>query len=251
MIQNKKSFIENNTCTLCENGYLIGTSVEKCSCLKSWESSYRLAQLAISSGLKVEDLDYSISDYYGNTKIPKAVSNFIDCFTSSDRDKNSSKRKIYFTGKVNTQKSTVARYIALSLLKKKFVVKYVLMDDLIKTLLNTSSHDPLKKDIADKLINDYKYADFLVLDESFDSERITLYQSGYQIPYLTTFLKERIEIVSKSTLFISNKPVSSIESEGFSEALESLIKRECLVLEFRDCLDDKHAVKTTDFLDIF
>jgi hypothetical protein len=67
-------------------------------------------------------------------------------------------------------------------------------------------------------------ADLLILDESFDLKSMTIYKSGYQIPYLYKFLKERFEIEGKGILFISNNKVSQIP-DLFGTSFKDFIKR--------------------------
>jgi len=248
MVINKKQFLETNTCTICKGTGEIftGSEVKKCDCMKSWEKVYKLYVRCLSAGLNKSDIDYDIATYYGDTNIPSAVKGFITKFSTTMYQTN-----IYFHGRVNTQKSTIARYIARELLRKGYTVKYVLMDELIKTLLKSHDHNVIVKEDALDKTSSYSKSDLLILDESFDNERITLYKSKYQLPFLTTFLKDRLEVVKKSTIFISNKTPKDIESQGFTEALQSLIMRECFNLEFKDSLDKKHAMKSTDFLDLF
>ena len=246
-IESKSDFLKNNKCSICKGtGEVVSTrSVEKCVCIKSWEMSYKLYIKCIKSGLNKSDLDYDISTYYGSPLIPRAVQGFIRSF------KSKSSTNIFFHGTVNTQKSTIARYMSRELIKRGLKTKYILMDSLIKTLIKSHDHDEAIKEAAVENIESYLQADFLVIDESFDKERITLYKSNYQLPFLTTFLKDRLEVIKKSTVFISNKTPKEISQQGFTEALQSLIIRECLLLEFKDSLDKKHAMTSTDFLDVF
>lgn len=250
MPSSKKEFLETNTCTKCDKGYIFqNKSMTKCSCFRDWQKKHRLVQYVKMSGLKAKDLGYDISTYYGDKKLPKAIDAFVEGFVSNKTNVRST--NIFFTGIVNTQKSTIARYIGVSLIKSGFTVKYLLMDDLIKMLQDTASHNASAKEGALELRDELTKVDLLILDESFDSERITLYKSNYQIPYLTSFLKNRLEVEAKSNIFISNKKPTDIADEGFSEALQSLVQRECLTLEFKDSLDKINAVSTKDFADIF
>ena len=68
-------------------------------------------------------------------------------------------------------------------------------------------------------------ADLLIVDESFDKSKLTLYKSGYQIPFIDRFIRERFEINKKAIIFISNKEPTQIEEQGFGFSLESLIRR--------------------------
>lgn len=248
IVKNKKEFLKTNSCNTCGGSGEIRThrEVSKCDCIKSWEKSYMLYCQIIKSGLNPSDLDYDIATYYGSKDIPNAVLSFISRFKREMHDVN-----IYFYGIINTQKSTIARFIARELISKGLNIRYVLMDSLIKTLRAVDDHTASIRDAAIEKVSEYKNADLLILDESFDSKRITLYKSSYQIPFLTTFLKDRIEVSKKSTIFVSNVNPRSIAEEGFTEALQSLILRESSKLEFKDCLEKKQAMKSTDFLDLF
>ena len=41
----------------------------------------------------------------------------------------------------------------------------------------------------------YLECDFLIIDDSFDKKKATIFKSGYQIPFLDEFLRTRLEIL--------------------------------------------------------
>ncbi len=244
-----KEFLDSNPCTECDRGYtLVGSSIEKCQCLKSWSQEYLLTAKCLKAGLNEEDLKYDIATYIGGKELPTAIDTYLLSFDYQGLTRSTSMR---FFGDVDTQKSTVARYMCRELIKKGHSVRFILMNDLINLLMKQNDFTEDVKANALLEIDAILKTDFLVIDESFDSERITIYKSGYQIPFLTTFLKRRLEVVKNSTVFISNKRSETIEEEGFTKAIQSLIIRECLLLEFKDSLHKQHAVAPKNFLDIF
>jgi len=71
-----------------------------------------------------------------------------------------------------------------------------------------------RKEEYEKILNQLKKSDLLIIDESFTKDKVLLYKSGYQLPFLDAFLRERLDVIKRGTLFISNKSVMNIESEG-------------------------------------
>lgn len=209
-----KSYMKFTPCENCDNGYIeddIEATISKCSCLLNYQRNRKLSieleksnvPLQISSDKKAVDLiGYSISeDYVGKDKqgnIPK-IKKFISNF-----DERYSSLNMYFYGDQGVQKSTLARVICRELIKKGKSCYFILADDLIKTLIDAERDDELKS-----LCNHILNVDFLVIDE-LDESKITCYKSGYQIPFLTTFLKKRIERLRKSTLFCSNREIDNM-----------------------------------------
>ena len=67
--------------------------------------------------------------------------------------------------------------------------------------------------------------DLLILDEAFDREKVTVYKSGYQIPFLDTFLRKWSNTTDKSIIFISNVEPSKIEANGYSRSIQDFVER--------------------------
>lgn len=151
---------------------------------------------------------------------------YIDGFKSY-RDKS-----VYMHGPNGTQKTSIAMWGGLELIKQGWKVQYILMYRLIALL--TSSFD--KREEYEVILNKLKSADLLIIDEAFTKDKVLLYKSGYQLPFLDSFLRERIDVYRRGTLFISNKDSSEISGEGFGKSLQDLIIRNTFQtdLEFLD-----------------
>lgn len=141
-------------------------------------------------------------------------------------------KAVFMHGPNGTQKTSLAMWGGLELLKQGWKVQYILMYRLIDLL--TASFD--KREEYGVIVNRLKSADLLIIDEAFTKDKVLLYKSGYQLPFLDSFLRERVDVYRKGTLFVSNKKSSEIESEGFGRSLQDLISRNTLQtdLEFLD-----------------
>jgi DNA replication protein DnaC len=105
-------------------------------------------------------------------------------------------------------------------LKKGKKVKYILMNDLIKMLMKAERDEDIQTQI-EKLTE----VDLLIIDESFMKERVTIYRSGYQLSFLDTVLRNRIQSNKRGVIFISNISMDDIDKNIFGEGLIDLVKR--------------------------
>ena len=159
----------------------------------------------------------SLDDYIGpdRDKIEKLklyVENFGEKFNSIH---------LYFWSKENgTQKTTTASIVGKMLMEKGFSVQFVLMSFLLKTLAE-EKFSPEMTEVLDK----YRTCDFLIIDDSFDRKKATVYKSGFQIPFMDEFLRTRLEIQRKATCFSSNFSIADIDEDTFGISLKTLIKR--------------------------
>ena len=71
----------------------------------------------------------------------------------------------------------------------------------------------------------YYNVDLLIIDEAFDKDKVSLYKSGFQLPYLDSFLRNRFEMKNKSIFFISNIKPSDIAKYGFGISLQDFVER--------------------------
>ena len=110
------------------------------------------------------------------------------------------------------------------------------MNDLIQTIIDVGSFNEIESSRARDTYRKLIEADFLFIDESFDKSKITLFKSGYQIPYLDNFIRERYEDLRKPTIFISNIKPQDIDESLFGKSLKDLINRSTSesYLEFYD-----------------
>jgi hypothetical protein len=160
---------------------------------------------------------YGLNTYIGEDKfrnIPK-LKKYCDEFKM-----NFLHIHLYLWSRVNgTQKSTCAKDIIVRLAKQGVKSKFVLMDSLIKTLLEAERDAEAKQKSKEWLA-----ADFLVIDECFAKGQITLFKSGYQLAFLNTFLKERLEVFRRATCFTANIPIEDIGQE-WGAGIQSLVDR--------------------------
>ncbi len=199
---------------------------------QSYEARIKLENKIKLANVNDIDRDYVGSDAQGNlSKLEK----YTQGFTSSDpkvsyRFRTSS---LYLWSRRNgTQKSTMARRLGRDLIRAGFSVHMLLMSDLSSAL----THQGFEDEDA-WLLETLDAVDLLIVDDAFDPKKITLYRSGYQIPFLDTFLRRRLEANKKAICFTSNIPIDSI-GDTFGPSIQSLVKRSAAPLEFTDGIDD-------------
>jgi hypothetical protein len=195
------------------NGQEIAVPTEEWKEHLSLLESKRYLQSAGIGGLSPYGLDTYIGDDKANN-IPK-LKKYCDEFKTSF-----SRVHLYLWSKINgTQKSTCAKDMIVRLAKQGIKSKFVLMDTLIKTIMEAERDDEAKQKSGDWL-----QADFLVIDECFAKGQVTLFKSGYQIAFLNTFLKERLEVFRRATCFTANVPIEDIGLE-WGPGIQSLVDR--------------------------
>jgi len=221
-------------CEKCDQGYIYSrikhgeATVIECECHKLWYDNQLLQYKIKESGLSESVKDYSINDYK-SISFPSLVINhireYVDHFDSKFYQYH-----LYFWSKENsTQKTTVASWIGKKLLETSHTVKFILMNDLIKLILKANFNE---KDST--AVEEYTQCDFLIIDEAFDTSKVTLYKSGFQIPFLDSFLRKRMGSLSKATCFTSNISIEEI-GKTFSLSLEKFIERSIIdPMHFKD-----------------
>lgn len=214
-------------CDKCRNnkGYYIVTLedgeevAKKCRCLKVYERGAKVDSLMRNAGIPEHITDYSLNQYVGEDKkqnLPK-VRKYVDEFESRYRNTH-----LYIYGPYGTQKTTVVLWMARQLLSKGVNVIYITMNNLLTMLMDNASFDKEKSRSVD--LTPYETCDLLILDESFDKKKMTWYASDYQMPFLDSFLRERIESRRVATVFVSNTPPQEIATQ-FDQGLKELILR--------------------------
>lgn len=191
-----------------------------------------------NTGLRKDIVALSLNDYVGpdkNENLPK-IKLYIDKFNS----KYSDTHLYIWSSKNGTQKTTTASIIGKELLLRGYSVFFTLMSDLVKTLSQESFED------SQHYLDRCRSSDFLIIDDSFDKKKVTIYKSGYQIPFLDTFLRNRLEIDRKATCFTSNTNVANIDEETFGKNLKNLMIRTVHEFQFEDSytLKDEFDVKS-------
>ena len=204
------------------------TFIKECSCHKRWEEELKISQRLKDAN--IWNTDYDLDNYVGEKSREDAqlLKVFIDNFKEKFSDK-----MVYMYGLNSCQKTTLAMWVGKSLIQKDFTVYYTLMESLsIALTADFNNESEAKKEIVRRALE----ADLLIVDEAFDKSKLTLYKSGYQIPFIDRFIRERFEINKKAIIFISNKKPTEIDEQGFGISMQSLIVRnvEESTLEFFD-----------------
>lgn len=161
--------------------------------------------------------DLILKDYISiDRTIPKKLNIFIEEFDEKFKNVH-----LYFWSHENgTQKTTIAAIVGKLLLAKGKSVYFTSMGDLLKCLQSEQFDSE-----NSSMIDVYKNCDFLIIDDSFDKKKVTIYKSGWQISFLDQFLRYRLETVRLSTCFTSNYSINEIDEETFGTSIKKLIER--------------------------
>lgn len=225
------------SCRLCKDspikGKIIYTKngenfIKDCQCWIDYKVKKELELALEKANIHKDYLSLDFSTYKGNRSKENIIylQKYIDNFNSVFKD-----HSVYFYGANGTQKTTLSTIVAVKLLQKNYSVYKLNMKELV-SLLQSEHFDKTTEDIET-----LHKKDLLIIDESFAKDKVQLYHnSDYQISVLTTFLKDRIEKYKKAIIFISNKKITDISSEGFGESIQDLLYRNCrnYSLEFLD-----------------
>ncbi len=177
----------------------------------------KMELLISNAGIPFDSLELSLKDYIGkdSDKIEK-----IELYIKKFKEKFKHVHLYFWSLENSTQKTTMASILGKELLKQGFRVQFVLMNRLIKLLSEENFEEG-----HSKILDPIRKCDFLIIDDSFDKKKATIYRSGFQIPFLDEFLRTRLEIEKKATCFTSNIPIDSIDEGTFGISLKSLLKR--------------------------
>ena len=212
-----------------KNGYQI---LIECDCHKKWRKE---KDFEVSCEISSINKNYSFDSYLGD----KSKTHLMCLMNFALNFKNFVDKKvmIYLYGPNGTQKTSIAMAAGKEIIKQGYKVQYILMNNLITTIIeNTGPFNNEEEPKSFALYERCKECDLLIIDESFDKSKVTLYKSGYQIPFLDSFLRERLEVNNKNTMFISNTRPSQIAGAGYEKSLQDLVERntKSTFLEFYD-----------------
>lgn len=205
--------------------FLLEGKAVKCQCRVEYENMLRIINRYLESGLLNEQSseeqfnfikNYELGKYKGKDELGniEKIKKYIDYFEDRYRAIN-----LFFSGGIGTQKTTVSKYILSSLIKKNLTGYYILANDLICVLIDSTRNEE-KLDFVKKI----QTCDCLIIDEMSEDKIIT-YASGWQRVNFFPFLKTRLETIRKATIFISNSNISDI-GNYFSGSIQDLIQRE-------------------------
>ena len=218
-------------CDKCDNnGFIVnGQSAIKCSCRVKYEFELKASSILSNSGLLNESstyedfkklIDFDWSDYRGKDENGnlKKLQKFVDEF---DSDKKPFKHlHCYIWGTQGTQKSYTLKGMLAKLARKGKSVYYTFLKNLISLIIESDRDENVKSKL-----NYIMNVDVLVIDE-FEEKRANLWASGYKENTLITWLKDRLEVIRKSTFFISNDSVEAMKQSKFGELYGDLLDRE-------------------------
>lgn len=205
-------------CDKCKNGYIYKRdTVLKCDCLKTFQSKINTS-IALNRANIYDEVILSLDKIKGNAFSVDKVKYYCNNLTEKFRKNN----HLYLVGPNGTQKTYTAKTIILEAIQKGLSCQFILMNDLI-TLLT----DIYEKEYNES-IEKYFNCDILVIDECFDPKKITIFKSGYQIPYLDSFLRKRIEQSGLNTIFTANIFINDIDEIKFSKDIKNLLQRSIL-----------------------
>ena len=200
--------------------------IKECPCHKKWVKA-TLIKVKVKEAQLESDPEDSylmhydpLKDYLGKESI-ESVKQLI--YVRDHFNTEFSHTPLYMVGKVNTQKTHIAKWLGISLIKKHHSVYYINMKDIVKLLGVTFNDDKalLNEEFLEKLLS----VDLLIIDQCFKKTKVQMYASGVQFPALDSFLRERIDQRRKCTLFVSNISPLDIEKEGFSYDIQDFIER--------------------------
>jgi DNA replication protein DnaC len=231
------------SCGKCEKGYIYSkdrSTVKKCDCLKNYQERMYF-QLNLKKA-DIENFNKSFSDYKGkdeNNNISK-----LKKYTDNLTLKFKLDSHLYFYGGNGTQKTTLSKVILLEAIKKNLSCRFILMNTLMNSICS-----PIQEDENKELVSFLEICDLLVIDDCFSAKKVTLYKNSrdYQMSFLDSFLRKRLEQNKKNTIFTSNVSITDIEANGFSYDIQNLLERSIYYkggqLTFKDVyLDNEHDI---------
>lgn len=241
-----------NPCKKCNNGYIYTKkdsfeSVIECECHKKWLKENQLEKQYKHNGFDMRHFTYSPRQYVGSKSI-EDKDRLINYVRQFELNHEVRKLLVYMYGPNGTQKSTLASWVGKSLLAKMFSVRYVLMNDLIKLLMDAEDFNEERKEAAQAKVEKLENTDLIIVDESFDKEKVKLYRSKFQISFLDSWVRKRIGSLNKGIIFISNVPLNKIEENGFSHSIQDFVEREVKLKKcYLQFFDNYLANNTTEF----
>ena len=205
------------------NGYKVA---QECECHRLWELESKRERAYIRAGVNT-------TAEFGSYKGDRSRESVEALKVLSDNFNRFKERtNVYMYGPNGTQKTTMAQVLGKELINRGYSVRYVLMETLIHDLNGGFEKD----EDREMRVKEYQEVDCLIIDEAFDTTKVTVYKSGYQLPYLDSFLRERYDQDRKSTVFISNVTPQDISVEKFGASLQNFMVRTTInsFLTFQD-----------------
>jgi len=218
-------------CSKCKDGWIFNEQTGmaiKCDCLKSYQELQKF--LLNQSKANIFEHNSSVDDLVLKDK---NLLSKIKYYTQNLDSKTSSNSSLYLCGRNNCSKTFTAKSILYDACKKGIDCRFIIMGDLVDMITDAFATEK-KNDKIDEYLN----CKLLVIDDAFDKAKVTLFKSGYQLPYLDRFIRKRLETYKLNTIFTSNVKIEEIQDNGFSYDIQNLIERNIKLrggyLEFND-----------------
>jgi len=222
-------------------------ALQKCKCKEEYQQKLNLYINLERANLRPSMLDYELDKDYKGTKSLESVrkvAQYAQGITG-----NYKHQSIYLWGPYGTQKTTVAQWIGKEVVKQDVKPYYVLMRTLTNALVEdqydrADEHEDSKAR-RKRLLTSARNADLLILDESFDLAKMTVYKSNYQIPFLDEFIRHRIDMQEKPVVFVSNVSIQNIDP-AFA-AIRDMLKRRISAVKGELKFEDNFEEVMNDF----
>lgn len=195
-------------------------TVAECSCHKNWTLKNQTAKLFKHYGFDQKYLDYNPRSYAGN-KSRANLNRMINYANAFSKNVNVRRALVYMYGPNGCQKTAIGNYVGRELISQGYRVRYILMNNLVGLLQDATFKEEKQLEL-DKL----NEADLIIVDESFDKEKMRLWKSGFQISFIDTWIRDRIQSKGKGIIFISNIKPDEIEGQGLSHSIQDFVCRE-------------------------
>ena len=222
------------SCEKCKNGIINifnrkTKSYEQhyCSCYKEYINKKRDFVKLLDTGLIENEFGYNylssidLNNYQGNEQNKKRLCQYIHDFDTKFYDKH-----LFIYGPNGTQKTTSVKAIAYYLHKLNKKVYYINSKEFFDMFSDFENHEhEIKK---------FMESDLLIMDE-FCIKKLALFKSSdWKESSCIAPLKQRLEVVRKATIFISNDTIDDIKNSKLGDLFGDLIDRETIKLKFDD-----------------
>lgn len=236
-------------CRKCNNGWLYkmtddGMVAVECECHKKWDHENTVEKTYKHNGFDTRHYNYNPRTYAGtkSVKDKDRIINYVEQF-----DKNPAVRSLvcYLYGPNGTQKTTMMSWVGHQLLDKGYSVRYMLMNDLVKLLMDAEDFNQEKAEKAKAMVEKLEETDLIIIDESFDKSKTWISRSGYELGTLDSWIRKRVSCLNKGIFFISNVLPSDIASQNFSASISDFIQRETTIHKTLLKFEDNYLKSTT------
>lgn len=196
-------------------------TVTECSCHKQWVANNLLMVKAKKADIWMSEtalLYDPMKDYYGDISRPE-MERLVDYCDAYGTDERLIRQSIYITGREFSQKTYLAKWLGLQMLKKGYEVAYLRMSNFLQAITKTFEN----REAQEKEINRLRKIDILIIDDFCKKNSTAVYD--YQQPNIEDFLRSRIEGEQKGVVFVSRVAPEDIRASGFNPSLQEYVLR--------------------------